>query len=89
MIPDKVALTFCQSCQEQIGSRFSVNSSMLCTTGCRWDGRMSRDRPVIVVTYWRRDASAPFTHHPRCRGHVPEYPSICLNEQHQIIVRET
>lgn len=59
MIPNKVALTFCQSCAEQIGSRFSVNSSRLCTAGCKWDGDTSRERPVIVVTYWRREMQSP------------------------------
>ena len=65
MIPNKVALTFCQSCQEQIGSRFSVNSSMLCTTGCKWDGSTDRTRPIIVVTYWRRQepVEVPAPHH--------------------------
>lgn len=52
MIPNKVVLTFCQSCEEQIGSRFSIMSSRLCTTGCKWDGDNS---PVTVVTYWRRE----------------------------------
>lgn len=59
MIPNKVVLTFCQSCQEQIGSRFSAHSSRLCTPGCQWDGDASRERPVVVVTYWRREDPTP------------------------------
>jgi len=55
VIPNKVVLTFCQACEEQIGSRFTIRSSRLCTTGCKWDGSTSRERPVIVVTYWRRE----------------------------------
>lgn len=55
MIPNKVALTFCQSCEEQIGSRFSPQNTGTCTQGCKWDGSTSRERPVIVVTYWRRE----------------------------------
>lgn len=65
MIPHKVALTFCQSCEEQIGSRFSPQNTGTCTNGCRWDGSTSRERPVIVVTYWRRHepVEAPAPHH--------------------------
>lgn len=55
LIPSKVVLTFCQSCEEQIGNRFAVNGSRLCTTGCRWDGNTTNERPIIVVTYWRRE----------------------------------
>lgn len=55
MIPSKVALTFCQSCEEQIGNRFSASKSNLCTTGCKWDGSTDRTRPIVVVTYWRRE----------------------------------
>lgn len=54
MIPTKVALTFCQLCEEQIGSRFSPQNTGTCSMGCKWDGSTSRERPVIVVTYWRR-----------------------------------
>lgn len=49
MIPNKVALTFCQSCEEQIGI------GGLCLFGCRWDANTTRERPVIVVTFWRRE----------------------------------
>ena len=63
MIPNKVVLTFCQLCEEQIGSRFTIMSSRLCTTGCKWDGDNSPVRPVTVVTYWRREMqpAQPYT----------------------------
>lgn len=73
MIPNKVALTFCQSCEEQIGNRFSASKSNLCTTGCKWDGSTSRERPIIVVTYWRREDPAPTPpiHHSFLEGYQP------------------
>lgn len=75
MIPSKVALTFCQSCEEQIGNRFSSNRSNLCSNGCKWDGSTSRERPIIVVTYWRREMQptpeTPPIHHSFLEGHQP------------------
>jgi len=49
-IPNKLAVTFCQSCETQI------SENQLCMPGCQWDGTTNvRERPVLVVTYWNRD----------------------------------
>lgn len=65
LIPNKVVLTFCQSCEEQIGHRFSAGATNVCTKGCQWDGSTDRTRPIIVVTYWRREMQP-----------TPELPAI-------------
>lgn len=78
MIPSKVALTFCQLCEEQIGSRFSPQNTGTCSMGCVWDGSTSRDRPIIVVTYWRREGQAaqPYTRPEEPRPHASFYDKI-------------
>lgn len=50
MIPQFVAVTYCKVCEH------SIREGGLCLMGCRWDGTTNtRERPVLVVTYWRRD----------------------------------
>ena len=49
-IPDKIAVTFCRTCEHVI------SQNQLCMPGCKWDGTTNvRERPVIVRTYWLRD----------------------------------
>lgn len=77
MIPNKVVLTFCQSCEEKIGHRFSAGATNVCTKGCKWDGSTDRTRPIIVVTYWRREMqpsvepATPSIHHSFLEGYGP------------------
>lgn len=49
MIPERVSVTYCKTCEHAITER------RLCLSGCKWDGNYSNERPVVVVTYWRRD----------------------------------
>ena len=50
-IPNKIAVTFCQSCEAALS-----DGGMLCSFGCKWDGTTNvKERPVIVRTYWLRE----------------------------------
>lgn len=50
MIPQYIPVTFCKVCEHRI------LDGGLCLMGCKWDGTTNvKERPVIVVTYWRRD----------------------------------
>lgn len=57
MIPSFVTVTYCRTCEH------SILTGGLCLAGCRWDASTSRERPVVLVTYWRRDA--PTAHERR------------------------
>jgi hypothetical protein len=52
-IPTYVTITFCKTCEHQI------TENRLCLHGCKWDGNMTRDRPVIIRVYWLRDDPRP------------------------------
>lgn len=49
MIPNKIAVTYCAACEGPI------REGGLCTMRCQYDTSTRHDRPIVVVTYWRRD----------------------------------
>lgn len=54
MIPGKIAVTFCRECESKLVYEHRANGA-LCTQGCQWDESSSRERPVVVRTYWLRE----------------------------------
>lgn len=61
MIPEKIAVTFCELCDAMLTSHPGVEPfrSGLCTPKCRYDGNTTRERPVKIVTYWQREDVPP------------------------------